>query len=67
MCQLKHKNSSAVRKQWTEEQMSATLNNVKTEGLSGNRAADLYGVPRSTLIGRLSGRVVHCTKPGPKN
>ena len=49
VCQLKHKNRSAVRKQWTEEQMSAALNSVKTEGLSGNRAADLYGVPCSTL------------------
>ena len=49
MCQLKHKNRSAVRKQWTEEQMSAALNSVPTEDLSGNRAADLYGVPRSTL------------------
>ena len=33
MCQLKHKNRSAMRKQWTEEQMSAALNSVKTEGL----------------------------------
>ena len=66
VCQLKHKNRSAVRKQWTEEQMSAALNSVKTEGLSGNRAADLYGVPRSTLKDRLSGRVVHGTKPRPR-
>ena len=66
VCQLKHKNRSAVRKQWTEEQMSVALNSVKTEGLSGNRAADLYGVPRSTLKDRLSGRVVHGTKPGPR-
>jgi len=63
VCQLKH---SAVRKQQTEEQMSAALNSVKTEGLSGNRAADLYGVPRSTLKDRLSGRVVHGMKPGPR-
>ena len=55
-----------MRKQWTEEQMSAALNSVKTEGLSGNRSADLYGVPRSTLKDRLSGRVVHGTKPGPR-
>ena len=61
MCQLKHKNRSAVRKQWIEEQMSAALNSVKTEGLS-----DLYGVPRSTLKDQLSGRVVHGTKPGPR-
>ena len=66
VCQLKHKNRSAVRKQWTEEQMSAALNSVKNEGLSGNRAADLYGVPRSTLKDRLRGRVVHGPKPGPR-
>ena len=29
-------------KQWTEE---LTLNSVVTQGLSGNRAADLHGVP----------------------
>ena len=31
----------------------------------GNKAADLHGVPRSTLKDRLSGRVQHGTKPGP--
>ena len=65
VCQLKHKNQSAMRKQWTEEQMSAALNSVNTEGLSGNRAADLYGVPRSTLKDQLSGRVVHGSLFGP--
>ena len=35
------------------------------KGVSGNRAADLNGIPRSTLKDRLSGRVVHGTNPGP--
>ena len=54
------------RKQWTAEQMDATLYSVTHHGLSGNRAADLHGVPRSTLKDRLSGRVKHGTNPGPK-
>ena len=29
-------------------------------------ASEMYGVPRTTLKDRLSGRVVHGTKPGPK-
>ena len=52
-----------MRKQWTEEQMSAALNSVKTEGLSGNR---LYGFPHSRLKYRLSGRVVHGMKLEPR-
>ena len=54
------------RKQWTAEQMDAALYSVTHDGLSGNRAADLHGVPRSTLKDRLSGRVKHGTNPGPK-
>ena len=34
--------------------------------MSANKAANLFGVPRSMLKDRLSGRVVHGTKPGPK-
>ncbi len=33
--------------------------------MSGNKAADLYGVPRSTLKDRLSGRVSRGTNSGP--
>ena len=46
--------------------MLAALQSATTQGLSGNKAADLHGVPRSTLKDRLSGRVVHGTKSGPK-
>ena len=31
-----------------------------------NKAALEYGVPKTTLLDRISGRVVHGTKPGPK-
>ena len=34
--------------------------------ISINKASELYGVPETTLKDRLSGRVVHRTKPGPK-
>jgi len=46
--------------------MSAALQSVATQGVSGNKAADLHGVPRSTLKDRLSGQVVQSTRPGPK-
>ena len=46
-------NRSAVRKQWSDVQMEAALESVIKDGLSQNRAADLHGVPRSTLKDRL--------------
>ena len=54
------------RKQWTNEMTEAALHSVLQDGLSGNNAADIHGVPRSTLKDRLSGQVKHGTKPGPK-
>ena len=38
---------------------------VRKEPISINKAALLHGVPPTTLKDRLSGRVAHCTKPGP--
>ena len=60
-------NRSAVRKQWSDVQMEAALESVIKDGLSQNQAADLHGVPRSTLKDRLSGRVVHGINPGPQS
>ena len=37
------------------------------DGLFAFRAADLHRVPRSTLKDRLSGRVKHGVKPGPRS
>ena len=47
-------NRSSKHKQWTEKQMLATMETARS-GLSANRAAEVHGVPRSTLKDRLSG------------
>lgn len=62
----KHPNRSGKPKLWSDDQMAAALEAVMKDGLSSNRAADTYGVPRSTLKDRISGRVVHGVNPGPK-
>ena len=64
VCQVTPKRP-AKRKQWTKDQMLAALDAVIKDGLSGNRAVVLHGVPPSTLKDRLSGHVVHGKKPGP--
>ena len=53
------------RKQWSEESMLAAMMAVR-DGTPIYRAAKLHGVPRSTLHDRISGKVKHGTKPGPK-
>ena len=45
-------------KKWTEEEMGRALNAVVVDGVSVRRAALLYGVPKSTLGDRVSGRVL---------
>ena len=55
---------SSKRKVWADEQMQAAIQAVKF-GSGINRAALDHGVPPSTLKDRISGRVVHGTKPGP--
>ena len=59
-------NRPSTRKQWSNEQMLAAIDSAVQDGLSANRAADLHRVPRSTLKDRLSGRVKHGVKPGPR-
>ena len=56
---------SVKRKQWTNQQMEAALKAV-ADGQGINRAAGDHGVPRTTLKDRVSGKVKHGTKPGPK-
>ena len=53
------------RKQWNEESMTAALNEFQKGIHSINKIAVLYGVPKSTLHDRISGRVQHGTKRGP--
>ena len=56
----------AKRKQWTNAQMDAAIKAVLISTASSiNSAARDHGVPITTLKNRLSGRVVHGTKPGP--
>ena len=55
----------AKRKQWSEESMTAALKAVE-HGMSVSRASRDFGVPRSTIYDRFTGRVVHGVKPGPK-
>ena len=45
--------------------MVAALEEVKKGKYSVNRIATMYGLPRSTLKDRVTGRVTHGTKPGP--
>ena len=52
-------------KNWLEESMKAALEAVK-EGQSISQAARDHGVPKTTLYDRVSGRVVHGSKPGPQ-
>ena len=59
-------NRSAVRKQYSDEQMLEAMESVK-KGMSRTAAAELHGVPLSTLKDRFNGRVVHGMKPGPRS
>ena len=56
-------NRSSVWKQW---QIEEAIDDVLNNRLKPTAAAVKHGVPRSTLNDRLSGRVTHGTKPGPK-
>jgi hypothetical protein len=56
----------AKRKQWTDQQMRDAMEAASSGNISINKASELYGVPKTTLKDRLSRRVVHGTKPGPK-
>lgn len=51
---------------WSNESMVAAIKAVQEEGMGINRAALEHGVPRTTLKDRISGRVIHGTKLGPK-
>ena len=57
---------STKRKKWTEEGMKKTIEAVETGESGINRAALDHGIPKSTLKDRISGRVLHGRKPGPK-
>uniref|UniRef100_A0A1X7UN67 HTH CENPB-type domain-containing protein n=1 Tax=Amphimedon queenslandica TaxID=400682 RepID=A0A1X7UN67_AMPQE len=45
--------------------MTNAIKAVEEEGLTVRLAAELYGIPKSTLYDRIRGNVQHRTKPGP--
>ena len=53
------------RKVWDSEQMEAALWAVG-QGQSVTQAARNHGIPKTTLFDRVSGRVTHGVKPGPR-
>ena len=53
------------RKLWSDESMVLAIEAVKDRKMGVNCAAREYGVPRTSLKDRLSGRVEHGRKPGP--
>ena len=46
--------------------MRDAMEAASSGNVSINQASELYGVPKTMLKDRLSGRVAHGTKPGPK-
>ena len=57
--------SPKKRIKWSNESMVAAMNAV-SKGCSVNRAAIEHRVPRTTLQDRISGKVQHGIRPGPK-
>ena len=51
-------------KAWSDESMTNAISAVTQEGMSVRRAAETYGIPRSTLGHRISGRIVHGASSG---
>ncbi len=62
---LPGRRGSEKRKTWANEQMEGALEAV-AKGQSVSKAARDHGVPKTTLLDRTSGRVVHGVKPGPR-
>lgn len=54
------------RKQWSNTAMEAAIKSVTDENTPISRSAKVHGVPKSTLHDRISGKVCHGKKPGPK-
>ena len=52
-------------KGWTQESMTSAIKAVVDDGMSVRGAAEYYGVPKSTLGDRISGRVLPGAKSGP--
>ena len=54
------------RKQYDQTKMATAIKMVR-DGMSKAKAARIYGVPRTTLVDKLEGRVPEgSTRPGPR-
>ena len=62
----RYSHSPIKYKSWSDELMQNALESVSLEGNSVCRAAMEYGVPRSTLGDRVSGRTSHGAVSGPQ-
>ena len=51
---------------WNNESMEAAIEQVRKGTMSLTKAAKFHGVPSTTLKDRMSGKVVHGSKPGQK-
>ena len=56
---------SGPRRKWSDEAMQKAITAVEHEGISLRRAAEMYGIPRSTLHDHVTGQVEHGALPGP--
>ena len=63
---VKPANRPAKQKNWTDEQMVQAIGCAQSGTTNYNKAAELHGVPKSTLKDRLSGRVEVGCVPGPR-
>jgi len=57
---------SKKRKLWTEQQMTSALNEFKKGELTIGKISEKFQIPKTTLHNRITGCVIHGTKPGPK-
>ena len=54
------------QKRWSNEDMENAMNDVIDKSMPLLRGANKHGLPKSTLHDRISGKVKHRDKPGPK-
>jgi len=62
----KHTGEIKRRKLWDDQSMISAMTAVTSNEMGVNEAAAQHNVPPTTLKNRLSGRVKHGTKPGPR-
>ena len=61
-----HSNRPQMYKSWDDEHMEQAVSACVNEGMTVRQAACHFGVPKSTLGDRISGRVVLGARSGPK-